>query len=224
MKRASSIEDVTAPLVEPTSVTVVCAPLAASTSATSAGSSVTGAATTARSAPATASSSDAAGTTALRSPATPSAPASTSQPRTFSTPAARAASPTDAPIRPVPTTASRRTATLGGAHQLGHAEREVERLACVQSRVAERHVAGIELRLLHILGTAEALGHVVARELEMDAAGPRPGLPVRGEEALDLAEHRVEVTRLAPGPAREDIRVHGVAGPDDGMACIADST
>ena len=42
----------------------------------------------------------------------------------------------------------------------------------VQARVAERLVAGVELLLEHVLGAAEALRHVLAGELEVDAAGP----------------------------------------------------
>src|SRR5439155_13543147 len=150
-----------------------------------------------------------------------SASGSTSQPRTSSTPASRAASPTEAPIKSVPTTASVRTTSVG-AHQLGDAEREVERLACVQPRVAERHVARVELGLLHVLGAAEAFGHVLARELEVHAAGPRARLAMRGEEALDLAQHVVEVPRLPSPGAGEDVRVHRIADPDDGMLGVPD--
>src|SRR5438093_841128 len=223
MKRASVTADVTAPFVEPTSVTVVCAPLAAKTFATWSGSVATGAATTASSAPSTASSRDEAGPTAPRSPAVASASGSTSQPRTSPIPAARAASPTDAPISPVPTTASERTdiELLCRTHELGDAKREIERLPRVQPRIAERHVAGIELRLLHVLGAAETLGDVVARELEVNAARPRPGLPMRGEEAFDLPQHVVEVPRLSSAGAREHVRVHRIADPHDRMLRLA---
>ena len=76
------------------------------------------------------------------------------------------------------------------AHQLGQAEGEVERLARVQPRVAERLVAVRELLLEHVLAAAEALGDVLAGELEVDAAGPDALLPAGGEEALDLAHDR----------------------------------
>src|SRR5439155_1895666 len=153
---------VTALFVEPTSVTVVCAPLAASTSPTPSGSAATGAATTASSAPSTAAASEPAGSTAPRSPAAASASGSMSQPRTSPTPASRAARPTEAPISPVPTTASLRTVTESErAHQLGDAEGEVERLARVQARIAQRHVPRVQLLLLDVLRAAEALRHVV---------------------------------------------------------------
>ena len=73
------------------------------------------------------------------------------------------------------------------SHQLGDPEREIERLPRVQTRIAERLVAVVELLLEHRLGAAEALGHVLARELEVHPSGPRADLAVRGEEALDLA-------------------------------------
>src|SRR4029453_8744481 len=88
MKRASLTARVTALFVEPTSETVVDAPLASSTAATCAGNAATGAATTTSSTSPTASSSDAAGSTAPRPAATSSAAPSTSQPRTSTTPAA----------------------------------------------------------------------------------------------------------------------------------------
>src|SRR5947207_12165000 len=69
-------------------------------------------------------------------------------------------------------------------HKLGDAERQVERLARVQPRVAQRHVTQVQVVFVHFLGTPEALGHVLTSEFEVDPAGPGPLLPVRGEEAL----------------------------------------
>src|SRR4029079_9094859 len=91
--------------VEPMSVTVARSPVRASTSWTSVGRTVTGAATTARSASASTSSRSPASSTAPRSTATAAAASAGSCPTTRSTPARLAARPTDAPIRPVPTTA-----------------------------------------------------------------------------------------------------------------------
>ena len=71
------------------------------------------------------------------------------------------------------------------SHELGDAEGEVERLPPVQARVAERLVAVVELLLEHGLGAAEALGDVLAGELDVDAARPRPdrrGAPRRSPE------------------------------------------
>ena len=55
-------------------------------------------------------------------------------------------------MRPVPTTASRMAAVSDRSHELGHAEREVERLTPVQARIAERLVPVVELLLEHRLG------------------------------------------------------------------------
>src|SRR5262249_39699195 len=74
---------------------------------------------------------------------------------------------------------SPRSARAGGlqcgplaAHELGQAEREVERLPRVQARIAERLVAVVELLLGKVLGAAETLGDVLARVLEVHAPGP----------------------------------------------------
>ena len=58
------------------------------------------------------------------------------------------------------------------AEQLGDAEGEVERLAAVEAGVAHRLVAVVELGVEDLLGAAEALGDVVAGQLDVDAAGP----------------------------------------------------
>src|SRR5262245_52375075 len=146
--------------------------------------------------------------------------ASGSQPTTVPTPPRRAASATDAPMRPVPTTARRPTLTRAssphrprgscGPHQLGDAEREVERLPRVEPGVAERLVPVVELVLRDRLGAAEALRHVLPGDLEVDAARPAPDLAVRLEEALDLPQDVVEPPRLVPGRRRERVRVHRV--------------
>src|SRR5262249_8396212 len=98
----------TSPFVEPTSVTAQLSPAARSASSTSAGIDDTGAATTTTSAPATASAAlgrDA--STAPRATAIASASGSASYPSTDSIPARFAARPTDAPINPVPMSATR---------------------------------------------------------------------------------------------------------------------
>ena len=85
---------------------------------------------------------------------------------------------------------------LAAAELLGHEERELERLHVVQARVAQRLVARREGRLVDVLGAAEALGDVVAGELDVDAARVRADRAVRLEEALDLVDDVVEATRL----------------------------
>src|SRR5215213_2510084 len=106
---------------------------------------------------------------------------------TRSTPARRAARPTDAPIRPVPTTARVRRGGMESApHQLGHAECEIQGLTRVQAWIAEALVPRRQLLLQHRGRAAETLGHVLARELEVHAAGPGFLAAADLEERLDL--------------------------------------
>ena len=98
----------TAVLVDPTSVTVQSSALASSTVRTCAASRPTGTATTASSAPPSASPRvGLTSSTAPRSSATSAVASSSSNPETVA-PARFAASPTEAPISPVPMTASRK--------------------------------------------------------------------------------------------------------------------
>ena len=96
--------------------------------------------------------------------------------------------------------ADHREAHQRGPHQLGHVEDEVERLAGVQARVAERRVGVVELLLGEAVAPAEALGDVVAGDLEVDAARPRALGVVDGEEALDLGEDVAEVAASCGRP------------------------
>ena len=78
----------------------------------------------------------------------------------------------------------------------------------------------VELRLGEILGAAEALGDVLPGVLEVHAARPDALGAARHEEALDLGHDRVEVPRLAAA-GDEDVAVHRVACPDDGVPRVA---
>ena len=88
-----------------------------------------------------------------------------------------------------------------GGELLGDEERELERLHVVQARVAQRLVLRRQRRLVDLLRAAEALGDVVAGELDVDAAGVGARGAVRLEEALDLVDDVVEATRLVAGRA-----------------------
>ena len=52
-------------------------------------------------------------------------------------------------------------------------------------RAASR--SATQVLLEHVVGAAEALGHVLAGELDVDAAGPDADLPARREEPFELA-------------------------------------
>src|SRR5947209_18066473 len=58
------------------------------------------------------------------------------------------------------------------AEELRHPEGQVEGLAGVQPGVAGGEVSLVELGVEDFLSTAEALGDVLARQLDVEAAGP----------------------------------------------------
>src|SRR5690606_19624556 len=72
------------------------------------------------------------------------------------------------------------------AEELGDPERQIERLATVEARIAHRLVAQAQVVVDQLLGAAEALGDVVAGQLHVHPAGPGPLGLVGVEEALDL--------------------------------------
>ena len=87
-------------------------------------------------------------------------------------------------------TSSRACSTVqprGAGDQLGDPERQVEALAGVQPGVAHRLVAVVEVGVGHGVGAAEALGDVLAGQLDVDAARPRALGPVGPDEPGDLA-------------------------------------
>src|SRR5262245_43945503 len=92
----------------------------------------------------------------------------------------------DAAVRsPAAHAATRRTArqmcaaTAGSvllpAQELGGLEGEVERLAGVEPRIALGLVALLEMLAEHLEAAADALGDVLARELDVHTAGPHLG-------------------------------------------------
>src|SRR5438477_4415043 len=95
--------------------------------------------------------------------------------------------------------ASRRSVSLmigSPPDELRDAEGEVEGLARVEPRVADRLVAAFELGAEHLFRAADALGDVVAGELDVHAAGPHVGGAAHCEERLELGHHVVEVAGL----------------------------
>ncbi|CAI7677904.1 unnamed protein product, partial [Penicillium discolor] len=96
---------------------------------------------------------------------------------------------------------------------LGDEERQLQGLHVVQARVAQALVTGRERGLVDLLRTAQALGDVVSRQLDVDAAGERAHRAVRLEEAADLVDDVVEASRLVPGRSGDAVAVHGVGDP-----------
>ena len=60
----------------------------------------------------------------------------------------------------------------GAAQHVGYLKRQIEALAGIQPWVADCLIAVVELAVEDLVGTADALGDVVAGELDMDSAGP----------------------------------------------------
>ena len=84
--------------------------------------------------------------------------------------------------------------------------------------IATRLVARFEVFAAHFVAAAEALGDVVAGELDVHAARPHAVLAAAREELLDLVHHRVEVAGLVAALVHERVAVHRVARPHDRMA------
>ena len=86
-------------------------------------------------------------------------------------------------------------------------------MAGVEPGVAGGGVVQLEVVLQDLLRAAQALGHVVAGQLDVDASRPGSGIPMYHKESLDLAQNVVEAAGLAAGRGGEGVAVHGIAGP-----------
>src|SRR5918995_5821302 len=106
-------------------------------------------------------------------------------------------------------------ASLLTAIERGDHEGEVQRLAAIEPGVARRFVAVVQIVLDYLVAPADALGHVVAGELDVDA--PRMGAEhaVHLEEAGDLVEDVVQPPGLVSVGRLERVAVHRVADPYD---------
>ena len=71
-----------------------------------------------------------------------------------------------------------RSWSRSGREQFGDAKGQVKRLARVEPGITGRRVPLMQLAFDDVLDPAEALGHVVAGQLHMDATGPGPHLAV----------------------------------------------
>src|SRR5919112_258760 len=91
------------------------------------------------------------------------------------------------------TVSDRRSTRDSATQHLRDEERQLQRLAGVQPRVAGRLVAAVEVLVGDLHGAAEALGDVLAGQLDVDAAWPRAQRAVDVEEAEHLVDDAVEV-------------------------------
>ncbi|GJE07014.1 hypothetical protein AOPFMNJM_2338 [Methylobacterium jeotgali] len=92
-------------------------------------------------------------------------------------------------------------------------ESHLQGLLRVEARIAVGVVAVLKVVGGQRAGAARALGHVLARHLEMDAAGHRALRAVDFEEGLDLRHHPLEGPRLVAAGG-DGVAVHRVADPD----------
>src|SRR5215203_1465157 len=113
------------------------------------------------------------------------------------------------------TVSDRRSACTASVlvEHLGDEERQLEALLVVEPGVADRLVAQVEVGVEDLLRPADALGDVVARELDVDAAGHGAERAVHLEEPLDLLDDVVEVAGLVARGRLVGVAVHGVAHP-----------
>ena len=104
------------------------------------------------------------------------------------------------------------------AQHLRDEERQLQRLLRVQPRVAGGLVAVGQVDVLDLLGAAEALGDVLAGELDVDAARVGAQRAVHLEEAEHLVDDPVEVPGLVAVGRLVGVAVHRVALPHDLVA------
>mmetsp|Transcript_26844 Transcript_26844/g.58209 ORF Transcript_26844/g.58209 Transcript_26844/m.58209 type:complete len:419 (+) Transcript_26844:29-1285(+) len=102
---------------------------------------------------------------------------------------------------------------LPGLELLCDGEGNLHGLGVVESRVAVRLVVVREIRLLQVLGSADTLGDVLSRELEVQTTHPAVHTLMHLEGASNLLHHATETTRLKPSLCALGVAVHGVAAP-----------
>src|SRR5690606_847735 len=112
-------------------------------------------------------------------------------------------------------TVSERRSTSGGSatEHLGDEERQLQRLLGVQPRVAGGLVTVRQVHVLNRLRAAEALGDVLAGQLDVQAARVRAQRAVHLEVAEHLVDDPVEVPGLVAVGRLDGVAVHGVALP-----------
>src|ERR1700682_2761518 len=94
-------------------------------------------------------------------------------------------------------------------------ESHVDRLLGVETGIADRVIAIVEILIGDGARAADAFGYVLAGHLEMDAAGVGTFRRVYGEERLHLRQDPVERTGLVARGRADGVAVHRIARPDD---------
>src|SRR6185437_2380031 len=94
--------------------------------------------------------------------------------------------------------------------QKGH----VDRLLGIETRIADRVIAVVEVFVRQGARAADAFGDVLAGHLEMNAAGMTAFRGVDRKEAAHFRDDAVEGARLATRGRGDGIAVHRIARPD----------
>src|SRR5690348_13124267 len=102
--------------------------------------------------------------------------------------------------------------------QLGNQERHVDRLLGVETGIADRVVAVVEVLVGDRARAADAFGDVLAGHLQMHAAGMGALGMVDGEEGLHLRQHAVERPCLVARGRGDGVAMHGIARPHHDLA------
>mmetsp|Transcript_12871 Transcript_12871/g.36896 ORF Transcript_12871/g.36896 Transcript_12871/m.36896 type:complete len:485 (-) Transcript_12871:221-1675(-) len=102
-----------------------------------------------------------------------------------------------------------------------HVERQLERLLCVQSRIAVRMIPALQVRLFHRAAAADALCDVLPSHLEVHATRNASHLLVDIKESLDLPFDVIEPPRLISIAALR-VSVHGIAHPRHHLPSLLD--
>src|SRR6185436_9182364 len=97
--------------------------------------------------------------------------------------------------------------------QFGKQECKINRLLCVESRIADRVIPVIEIGFRNGTRAASAFSHILARHLKMNAAGITALGLMHLEKSADLVEDQVERTSLVSGGGRNRVSMHWITGP-----------
>ena len=112
---------------------------------------------------------------------------------------------------------------MGGAIRqiLGDLEGHLQALLVIQARIDEGLVAVAQRLFVDAFGPADHLGHVVTRQLHVQAAGNRARGLVSLEEATNLVHDRLKAARLVAGRRRDRVAMHRIRHPRDRTAILA---
>src|SRR4029453_4570450 len=121
----------------------------------------------------------------------------------------------DSPLAATAYSGTARRGNVLPVQHLGDEEGELQGLRAVQPRIADGLIALIQVILDDRIAAADALGDVVAGELDVNAARVGAERAMHLEEAADLLEHIVEATRFVTAGGVEGVAVHGITDPRD---------